>query len=101
MLRLHPAGVACPELVEGLRTNGRVEVAATIERDRDFGTVLALSTPQRGERVVRALPATADDLRGALEEIAGARMPESTVERLREFAASETPGDRIELGATA
>jgi hypothetical protein len=72
-------------------------ITATIETDRDFGSVLALTTPHAPRRVVRALPASADDLRDALEEIAGTHPPERTIDRLREFAASGTAAAPLEL----
>ncbi|MPZ46994.1 MAG: hypothetical protein GEV05_27245 [Betaproteobacteria bacterium] len=45
-------------------------VHAAIEDDRDFGPVLALSSGVVGRRVVRALPASTDDLRDAAQELA-------------------------------
>ena len=42
---------------------------AAIERDRDFGRVLALSSRTVARRVVRALPASAEDLRDAMQEL--------------------------------
>lgn len=76
------------------------EVTASIEHDPDFGAVLALSAPHVGPRVIRALPAAPDRLRDALEEIAGAHLAESAIERLLQFAASEKAGRRIELSLT-
>ena len=44
---------------------------AAIENDRDFGPVLALRSGVATRRVVRALPASTDDLRDAAQELAG------------------------------
>jgi acyl-CoA synthetase (NDP forming) len=76
-------------------------ITAGIDEDRDFGPVLALSTPDSALRVIRALPASVDDVRDALEEIAGGCVSEAVVERLRQFAASEIPGGSIELDRAA
>lgn len=76
-------------------------ITASIEHDLDFGHVLALSTSQGYPRVVRALPATPDDLRDGLQEIAGTDVPESLVERLGQFAAAEIAGRRADLGFSA
>jgi acyl-CoA synthetase (NDP forming) len=73
------------------------KITATIEDDRDFGHVLALSAQHGPSRVVRALPAQRDDLCDALGEIAGTRVSQSMVERLGQFAATATAGRRIEL----
>ncbi|MGH8639319.1 MAG: hypothetical protein ACREUZ_19460, partial [Burkholderiales bacterium] len=48
----------------------RIELHVAIEEDRDFGPVLALSSGVMGRRVVRALPASTDDLRDAAQELA-------------------------------
>jgi hypothetical protein len=81
----------------GFIAGARSTVTATIETDRDFGRVLALSTPHVRTRVVRALPATADDLRDALEEIAGIEVKEGPLDRLCEFAMRERSGAAIEV----
>jgi len=77
------------------------KITATIETDRDFGSVLALTTSHAPRRVVRALPADANDLRDALEEIAGMHPPESTIDRLQDLVASGTPATQIELDLNA
>jgi acyl-CoA synthetase (NDP forming) len=78
-----------------------VVITATIEHDRDFGSVLGLSTRYAHARVVRALPATQEDLRDALQEIAGTPVAEDMVEQLGQFAASGTVGRRADLELTA
>lgn len=57
-------------------------VHATIEDDRDFGPVLTLVSGAAQGRVVRALSASRDDLRTALNELAATRQcPHAALER--------------------
>jgi hypothetical protein len=82
-------------------------VRVAVEHDRDFGDIVTLTAPDRAGRVVRALPASDDDLRDALHAIArsGQRRDEAIPERpseqvvrdLRRFIASAAPGAETQL----
>jgi acyl-CoA synthetase (NDP forming) len=72
-------------------------VHAAIENDRDFGSVLALSNGAAVRRVVRALPASPEDLRDAVQELAAidGALHSSTdriVARLRDWITSTPAG---------
>jgi hypothetical protein len=47
MLRLHPAGVACPELVEGLSTNGPLTPLVLSERSEVEGRTGSIYYPSQ------------------------------------------------------
>jgi hypothetical protein len=85
-----------PSQTVGCAGGAPLTFSGTIETDRDFGSVLALSRPYGGSRVIRALPATLDDLRDALQELAGGEVNDDVLDRLGEFA-SGTAGDTVEL----
>jgi acyl-CoA synthetase (NDP forming) len=75
--------------------HGRVH--ASIENDRDFGSILALRKVGANRRVVRALPASTPDLRDAVPELAAGdrALGSSTdriVARLQEWIAASPAG---------
>lgn len=80
-------------------------LSVTIEQDREFGEVLAVSaaTPfGRRRRVVRALPAAASDLRDAVLELAALEggLPagvEDVVAMLQAIVDSHAPGDETHV----
>jgi acyl-CoA synthetase (NDP forming) len=76
-------------------------ITATIEIDRDFGKVVALTAPHAPQRVVRVLPARVDDLRDALEEAAGTPAGQGAIDRLQDFVGSGPPATQIELDVNA
>jgi Ligase-CoA domain len=76
-------------------------IIASIEHDRDFGSVLTFTTSHARARVVRALPATDDDLRDALGQIAETTPSQTLIEQLQRFIASARPGARTDLNPEA
>jgi hypothetical protein len=80
-------------------------IHAIIENDREFGPVLVLRLLGAQSRVVRALPASADDLSDAVREIAAAegRRCDSTeriVASLQKLGASTPPGADAHIDVT-
>jgi acyl-CoA synthetase (NDP forming) len=90
-------GAQEPSLDSRLRGNDGNSVRAVIENDRDFGPVLALRSSVAARRVVRALPASNDDLCDAVQELAvlDKRLSgslERIVGSLQDWIASMPPG---------
>jgi acyl-CoA synthetase (NDP forming) len=80
-------------------------VRAAVENDRDFGPVLALSSGVAARRVVRALPASIDDLCDAAQELAvmDKRLSgslERIVKWLQGWIASNPPGTEARVDLT-